>query len=164
MQLAFLSLAIGNVALFVAIRKYLRGIWGRIGSFLFLVGAIGLVLAGIFVTDPLNTASDAVTTSGRLHNLGGTLGLAGFLGTLILSWKLIRNDAWRPRRSWVLLTLAVVIAGFLISFVSITSLTAQHAGVFGPDVPIGWPNRVGILAGCAWIMVIAWQATRIRPI
>src|SRR5262249_18621375 len=132
MQVAFLALAIGNVALFVAIRNSMQGLWGRIGSFLFLAGAIGTVLGGIFIPDPINTAPDAVTTSGNLHNLGGALGLAGFFGTLIYSAKLLRSGLWRSARKSVLLATAIIVLGFLLSFVSTVTIATQYGGVFGP--------------------------------
>ena len=158
MQVAFLALAIGNVALFVAIRNCMKGLLGRIGSFLFLVGTAGTVLGGIFITDPINTAPEAVTMSGNLHNLGGALGLAGFLGTLIFSARLLRSAAWSSARRFVLMATAILILGFLVSFVSIVTIAAQHGGVFGPDTPVGWPNRLGILSGCVWLMMVSWLA------
>ena len=158
MQTAFLTLAVSNVAIFVAIRSCMSGIWGAIGAFLFLMGTIGLVLGGVFVTDPINTAPEFRTTSGNLHNLGGALGLGGFLGTLIFSAKLLRNDAWRTVRTAVGVATAIIVVGFLVSFVSIATIAARHNGVFGPDTPVGWPNRIGILSGCAWLLIIAWHA------
>src|SRR5947209_20150366 len=90
MQLAFFSLAVGNLALFAAVRPYVRGVLGWIGLMLFLVGIAGTVLGGTFVSDAITTSPAMATTSGKLHNLGGTLGLAGVLGTLIISWNLLR--------------------------------------------------------------------------
>jgi len=34
-------------------------------------------------------------------------------------------------------------------------------GKFGPDVPVGWPGRIEILAYSAWLMVVARQAIRV---
>lgn len=162
MQVAFFALALGNFALFLSVRKYMKGILGGIASVLFLVGTIGTVMVGIFPPDPINTAADAVTRSGNLHNLGGGLGLAGFLGTLIYSAKLLRNDSWRSARRAVWLATAIIVLGFLISFISIATIASQHGGVFGPDTPIGWPNRLGILSGCAWLMIVSWQAMSLK--
>jgi hypothetical protein len=162
MQAAFLALALGNVALFVAVRDFVTGLWGRLGSFLFVVGAFGLVLGGMFTTDAVNTAPDAATMSGKLHNLGGALGLAGFLGTLIYSAILLRNSSWSPLRRPLLLATTILILGFLVSFISIATIATQSGGVFGPDTPVGWPNRLGILAGCTWLMVVSWCAASIR--
>ena len=75
---------------------------------------------------------------------------------------LFRSDpAWRTARLAVGIATTLIVLGFLYSFVSIASLTAQHNGVFSPETPIGWPNRVGILSGCAWLAIVAWQAGRI---
>src|SRR5215207_10131316 len=71
MVLAFLSLALGYVGLFVAIRSQLRTIIGRIGLALLLVSALGLIIAAVFTTDPITVSEDAVTTEGTLHNLAG---------------------------------------------------------------------------------------------
>ena len=161
MQLAFIALAAGNLALLAAVRPFVRGAWGWIGIGLFLVGTLGTLLAGVFVSDAITATPASATPSGRLHNLGGALGLAGILGTMVISWKLLRCDAWRPARRMMLLATAIFAVGFLVSFVSIAALAARHDGVFGPDVPVGWPNRLGILAGCAWLMLVAWQARRI---
>lgn len=158
MQLAFLSLAISNVATWLAIRDALTSFWGRVGSVLFLVGTLGLLLAAIFVTDPINAPPEARTTSGNLHNIGGGLGLFGFIGTLIFSRRLLVSPEWKSSRAAVWIATAIVILGFLISFISITVIAAQHDGKFGPDTPVGWPNRIGILSGCVWLAIVAWKA------
>lgn len=163
MQVAFLVLALANVALFVAIRNWMQGLWGRIGSFLFLIGTIGTVLGGVFITDPINTAPEAATTSGNLHNLGGGLGLAGFLGTLVYSAQLLRSAPWKSARRSILLATSILILGFLVSFVAIVAIATQHGGVFGPNTTVGWPNRIGILSGCAWLMIVSWRASGMIP-
>jgi hypothetical protein len=157
MQAAFLALAVGNFSLLAAIRPAMNGVSGWIGILLYVAGAIGVVLGGLFVPDPTNTPPESLSLSGKLHNLGGGLGLAGFAGTIIFSVKLIRNGHWRPFRKSVLLATGILVLGFLVSFISIASLAAKSKGVFGPDTPVGWPNRIGILAGCLWIIIIARQ-------
>jgi Protein of unknown function (DUF998) len=162
MQAAFIVLAVANFALFMAIRNCMQGPSGWIGSFLFLTGTLGTVLAGIFIADPINTPIESATTSGNLHNLGGTLGLAGFLGTLVYSAKLLRTAPWNSARRSIFLATSVVILGFLVSFVATVTIVSQNGGVFGPDAPVGWPNRLGILSGCAWLMIVSWRATGIE--
>lgn len=44
------------------------------------------------------------------------------------------------------------------------TIASQHGGVFGPDTPVGWPNRIGILSGCAWLMIISWQALFLKQL
>lgn len=160
MQVAFFSLAVSNVATWLAIRDVLRSFWGRVGTALFIVGTFGLLLAAIFVSDPINASPEARTTSGNLHNIGGGLGLFSFIGTLIFSRRLLVSAAWKSSRGAVWLATAIVILGFLISFISITVIAAQHDGKFGPDTPVGWPNRIGILSGCVWLAIVAWKAPK----
>src|ERR687897_1230020 len=92
MVLAFGSLAFSYVMLTVALRSQLRTIWGRIGLALLLVSAAGLAIAAIFTTDPITASKDAVTSEGRLHNLGGTLGIAMPVAAVLVGWSLARNQ------------------------------------------------------------------------
>jgi len=161
MQGAFLALAGANLGTLVAIRPWLRTTAGKIGSAFFLAGTCGTVLAGLCVNDPINTPPEAQTLSGLLHNIGGGLGLLGFIGTLILSARLLRDPAWRAARLAVAIATTLLVLGFLFSFVSIATLTAQANGVYSPATPIGWPNRVGILSGCAWLAIVAGQSRNI---
>jgi len=164
MQAAFLALAGANLAIMAAVRPAVRGIVGWIGLALFLVGTLGTVLAGLYVSDSITTAPEMASPSGRMHNLGGSLGLAGILGTWIVSATLLRAESWRPARRGVAVATAIVTLGFLVAFVSIATLAARCGGAFGPDVPVGWPNRIGILSGCAWLLIVAGEARRLaRP-
>jgi hypothetical protein len=63
----------------------------------------------------------------------------------------------------VFIATTILVLGFLHAFVSISTIAARHGGVFGPDTPVGWPNRIGILSGCLWIVIVAWQAARLEP-
>lgn len=161
MQVAFLALAVANLAMWSAIRDCLRTVPGRVGSGMYLLGTLGLVLAAIFVTDPINALPESRTTSGNLHNIGGGLGLFGFLGTLVFSVRLLRCPAWRSARPVVWIASAILVLGFLVAFISISAIAARHNNVFGPDTPVGWPNRIGILSGCAWLAIIARQAMQL---
>ena len=161
MQGAFLVLAAANLALLAAVRPVLHGVAGTLGAVLFLVGTLGTILGGVFVSDSVGTLPEAASPSGRMHALGGTLGLAGVLGTWLLSAALLRDPAWRPARRAVVVATTLFTLGFLVSFVAIATLVGRSGGTFGPDVPVGWPNRIGILAGCAWLAIVARQAGRI---
>lgn len=162
MVLAFLSLALSYVSLFVAIRSQLRTIVGRIGLALLLASAAGLTIATIFTTDSITVSKDAVTTEGSLHNLGGTLGLAMPFAAALVGWKLIRNPAWSLAKRPLLWATGLALVAFLVSFVSVGVMVSQSGGTFGPDVLVGWPNRIEIVAYSVWLMVAAWQAIRVR--
>lgn len=145
MVLAFLSLAVSYVALFIAIQSQLRTIVGRIGLGLLLVSAVGLAMAGIFTTDPITTNPDAVTTSGTLHSIGGTLGLAMTFAAAIISWKLARSPAWSMARRSLLWTAGIAVTS-TVAFIVFVIAVLPSDGKFGPDVLVGWPSRIEILA------------------
>ena len=162
MVLAFLSLALGYVGLFVAIRSQLRTITGRIGLALLLVSALGLTIAAIFTTDSITVSKDAVTTEGTLHNLGGTLGISMPFAAALVGWKLARNPAWSSAKRHLLWATGLALVAFVVSFVSLVVMLSQSNGNFGPDVFVGWPNRIEIVAYSVWLMVTAWQAIRVH--
>ena len=162
MVLAFLSLALGYVSMFVALRSQLRSIAGRIGLALLLVSALGLTISAIFTTDPITVSENAVTTEGTLHNLGGTLGIAMPLAAVLIGWKLARNPAWSSARRPLLWATGLALVAFLVSFVSLSVMVSQSGGEFGPDVLVGWPNRIEVAAYSVWLMVVARQAIRVR--
>jgi hypothetical protein len=162
MMLAFLSLALSFVSLFVAIRSQLQTIVGRIGLALRLVSALGLTIAEIFTTDPITVSEEAVTTEGTLHNLGGTLGMAMPYAAALVGWKLTRNPAWLSAKRSLLWASGLALVAFVVSFVSLGVMVSQNDGMFGPDVLVGWPNRFEILAYSVWLMTVAWQAIKLR--
>jgi hypothetical protein len=162
MALAFLSLAFSYVSLFVAIRSQLRTIAGRIGLALLLVSALGLTIAAIFTTDPITVSKYAVTTEGKIHNLGGTLGIAMPFAAGLIGWKLARNPAWSSARRPLLWATALALVTFVVSFFSLGVMVSQSGGKFGPDVLVGCPNRIEMLAYCGWLMTVAWRALKLR--
>ena len=162
MVLAFLSLAVSYISLFVAIRSQVRTSVGKVGLSLLLVSALGLTIAAVFTTDPITVSEDAVTTEGTLHNLGGTLGIAMPFAAALVGWKLVRNPAWSSAKRPLLWATGLALVAFLVSFVSLGVMVSQSGGEFGPDVPVGWPNRFEVLAYSAWVMVVARQAIQVR--
>jgi Protein of unknown function (DUF998) len=162
MVLAFLSLALSYVSLFLALRSQLQTIAGRIGLALLLVSALGLTIAAIFTTDPITVSENAVTTEGTLHNLGGTLGIAMPFAAVLIGWRLARNPAWSSARRPLLWATALALVAFLVSFVSLGVMVSRSGGEFGPDVLVGWPNRIETVAYSLWLMVVARQAIRVR--
>jgi hypothetical protein len=162
MVLVFLSLALSYVTLFVAIRSQTQTIVGKIGLALLLVSALGLTIAAVFTTDPITASQDAVTTEGSLHNLGGMLGIAMPFAAALVGWRLARNPAWSSAKRPLLWATGLALVAFLVSFVSVGVMVSQSGGEFGPDVLVGWPNRIEIVAYSVWLMMVAWQAIRVR--
>jgi hypothetical protein len=158
MALAFLCLALGYIALFVAIRSQLPRFAGRVGLALLLVSATGVILAGIFTTDPITATENTRTLQGKLHTLGGMLGLAMPFAAALISWSLTRNRAWAPAQRSLRVAGGVAVLGFLVSFVSLSAMLAHTDGQFGPDVWVGWPNRLDVLGYSGWLITVGWRA------
>jgi hypothetical protein len=147
--------------LFLALRSQLQTIAGRIGLALLLVSALGLSIAAIFTTDPISLSKDAVTTEGTLHNLGGTLGIAMPFAAVLIGWNLAPNPAWSSARRPLVWATGLALVAFVVSFVSVGVMVSQSGGKFGPDVLVGWPNRLEVVAYSVWLMTVAWQALKL---
>jgi hypothetical protein len=50
----------------------------------------------------------------------------------------------------------------LLMFASMFIMLGKTQGKFGPDVLIGWPNRLVVLSYCVWLMVTARRAIQLR--
>lgn len=162
MVLAFLSLALSFVTLFIAIRSQIRSVGGRIGLALLLTSAVGLTMAAIFTTDPMTSSNDAPTTHGNIHNLAGTIGIGIPIAAALISWNLARNPTWSVARRSLLWAAGLVWISQLVFIVSLGVMLSQSDGKFGPDVLVGWPNRLTVLAYSGWLMTVAWRAAQFR--
>ena len=160
MQLAFFSLAIANVSAIAAVWSQAKSIIGYIRLGLLLVAATGLIIGGIFPSDPITTDPEALSASGKMHGLGGMLGIPVMpVSVALVSWALIRhNRAPASMRAWLWLTVGLV----WLSFVALVFLAFVVAkGKLGPDVLIGWPNRLFIIGCSLWLMVVASHAVQV---
>src|SRR5262245_26766694 len=103
MQLAFFSLAIASLGAISAVWSQLRSAIGYIGLMLLLVAVTGMIIGGIFSSDPITTAPNALSASGKMHILGGQLGIPSIpLAMTVISWALTRgNPAWAHVRRWL---------------------------------------------------------------
>lgn len=158
MSLAFLSLSTSYVGLFMTLRGHLPTIGGRIGLVLLLASALGLALGGLFTTDPLLTPPDQMTTSGKLHGLGGAIGMVMPFASVLVGRALLRRPDWSGGRGSLMAATAAAFLGFLFAFGSMIILMSESEGTFGPNVPVGWPNRLEILGYTVWMMVVSRQA------
>lgn len=162
MTLAFLSLSVGYLALFIAVRSQVKTTAGRIGLALLLLGVVGSAMGGIFITDSITATKDQMTTHGMLHGVGALLGIPTlpFAATLI-NRVLARNQAWTFARKWLFLSAAVTWIGLIAFAVSMAVMMPRGHGKFTPDVLIGWSNRFLIFTYAAWQIIVAWQALEV---
>lgn len=157
MQIAFLFLAAASLSLFLALKSYLKSIIGRLGLLLLLVTVFGISIGAIFVSDPITTPRDELTTAGYMHNLGGLFSVLVFpFVAAFITLGLVHVKAFKNIRLLLI----------MLSFITWISLlghfyTYYSSGEIGPDTLIGLPNRVFIVAYTLWIMIIAWKASTI---
>jgi hypothetical protein len=156
MQLAFFSLAIASLSVIAAVGSDMKSITGYIGQLCLLIAATGMLIGGIFPSDPITTDPDALSAHGKMHILGAQLGIPSIpMAMTLVSWALTRRTpAWAAVRRWLWLTVGLV----WLSFVTLVFLGFVLAkGKLGPDVLIGWPNRLFIVSFSVWLMVVAWH-------
>ncbi|WP_238011778.1 DUF998 domain-containing protein [Dactylosporangium sp. AC04546] len=101
----------------VGLRRAGAGTWGAV-----LVGAggAGLLVAGLFQTDPINGypvgTADTVTWHGTVHSMGpGVAGLAGLAAFVVFARRFARQGE-RGWLAWTIATPVAVIAADVASF------------------------------------------------
>ena len=152
MSVAFGCLAISALSLLIAVRSQVRTVGGRVGLGFLAISGLGAAMAAAFRSDSL--LAETATTSGVIHNIGAVLG--GFipLAAYLLAWSLARNIDWRPYRQllWWVTTPAIVAH---LATVWQQVVIASGGGTFGPDVPVGWPNRLLVVGMALWLFAAA---------
>lgn len=159
MSLTFFSLALSCIFLSIALWRQARSVIGKIGLLGLLASASGMLIAGIFKTDPLNTTPDLVTRSGELHQLGATLDQIPF-AIILISISLIRKNIFWHERKMLLIGLIILVWIGLFTFIVSLAIQFPADRVFGPNVIVGWQNRVMIVTQAVWLIAIAWQAKK----
>lgn len=163
MMLAFLLLGMAYLALYAAVKPLVpSGRTGKIGLILLLISAAGLILAGVFVTDPITASEAEHTTAGAIHSLGGTLGMAMPFAALFLFLAIRKESKWAFAKRSILLITILAIAAFLFGFASLAAILTESEGKFGPEVLVGWPNRIEMAGYCIWLLVFASKARQLK--
>ena len=150
LALMFLSMALSCVALFLAIKSQIRTIGGKIGLGFLLAAVVGMAMGSVF----------DITHS--LHAVAALIGNPGMIiAALLISVSLSRNPAWSPLRRRLLWTAQPPWIFFALMLTVLFVGLSRTGGEFGPDVPIGWPNRLLMLAYGVWLMVVAWRPAQL---
>lgn len=152
--LLMLAFAVG---LRLALRPLRRSIWGPL-----LVGvwAIGLLGAGIFVTDPVSGYPPG--TSDRLsgHSWHGALhdlfSLAAFVALSAACFVPGRRFAARGERGWAIYSVLSGLA-FAVAFVLSSAGFGQAEGLVGLA---GLFQRIAVIVGFGWLTLLAVHLLR----
>lgn len=162
MVITFLLMAVSYAGLFWALKSQSKTVPAKIGFGLLLISALGLVIGGLFVTDPIETPQTALSTSGMLHGLGA--GLASLLlpiGAAIVGVSIARkNTSWASVKLPLLLVSFLPLLGFVVFMV--TQSVVAPDGKFGPGVNIGWADRFSTLLQGLWVIGIAGLALKLK--
>ncbi len=156
MQLTFLALAISLASTGMSIRPQIRTWPGYIGLGLLGLGAIGILIAALFRTDPVVTSQTAMSFSGKMHVLGASLDWTP-VAVLLLSFSLARNQAWRPFRKQLFIAAGatlIVMAAFMFSL--------PYDGKFGPGVLAGLFGRFLVVSYFGWILIVGIHTIRLH--
>jgi hypothetical protein len=151
LALMFLSMGLSCVALFFAVKSQAQTIGGKIGLGFLLAAAVGLSMAAKF------------DFNHDLHGLSAMIGIPSLpIAAMLISLSLVRNQVWSSARRSLLWTANLTWMSLVVMFATLFIGLSQSGGEFGPDVPIGWPNRLLMLAYGGWLMVVAWRAAQLQ--
>lgn len=156
MHLAFLALAVSLGSAGVAIFSQIRTAVGYIGVGILGIAAIGILIAGITTTDPATTSREAATFSGKMHVFGASLDYTP-VAVLLLSFSLARNQAWRPIRKWLFITVGITLVA-LTAFM----LTLPYDGKVGPGVLAGLFGRFLLVSYLGWLITVGIHTIKLR--
>lgn len=151
MHLAFFMLAICLVSASLSILVYSKSALGYTGMTLVWLTALGLLIAGIFSTDPSGTNQTQVTFSGKLHIVGASLNFFP-IASLLLTLRLSRQLAWRPIRIWLFISVALILL-FNVGFV----MALPHDGNFGPGSISGLYGRFLLTSYLFWVLLVGFR-------
>ncbi len=134
-------------------------LWGPAGSWsvgLVLV-AVGPTGAAFIDTDPITTPHAQMSRRSNVHAALGSLFILGFLvAATVAGMSAVDDPAAGPVPAWASVAPWIALAWFL-------GTSFRHARADGrgtPEVRVGWPNRVSMLAYLGWVALAAATVLR----
>ena len=162
MTACFTALALSCVTLLAALVSQTSSVLGWIGLAFLLATAAGYTLAAVFPTDPITVGPPDASGAAKLHAMAFAIGVPSFIiASQLISFALVGNQLWDGVRTaafgfahlnWVGLGIMVAIIATML----------PKTGGFGPDVFIGWPNRLMFFTYFGWLLATAWPLARLR--
>ena len=147
MRAAFLAMGTAVIAVAVAL-------WGTAGvwSLGLLLVALGPLGAAFIDTDPITTPRAQMSRRSNVHSALGSLFILGFpLAATIAGISAASEPAVGSVLAWASIVPWITLLWFI-------GTSVRHAcpdAVGGPEVRVGWPNRVNILADLGWVALAA---------
>jgi hypothetical protein len=152
MRAAFLAMGTAVIAVAVALWR-VTGPW----SLSLVLVAIGPLGAAFIDTDPITTPRAQMSRRSNVHAALGSLFILGFpLAATVAGISAAGDPTVGPILAWA----SIVPWITLIWFIGTSVRHARPDAVGAPDVRIGWPNRVNILANLGWVALAAVMVVR----
>ena len=162
MRLAFFCWGSSVLALLVALWDSLRTIGGKVGYVWLVLIGIALFGAGIFATNEITDTTPS--TANTLHTLCGAFVIMTFpIASSLVVGGLARNEEWsatRRQQFWVEILVWLSMFAFFGSIIVSTAINPS-AGRVGPEVYLGWPNRLMVVIYNIWLITIAANARKL---
>jgi hypothetical protein len=152
MRVAFLAAGAGVIAVAVALSK---SAWPA--CLLLALVASGPLGAAFIDTDPITTPRAQLSRKSNIHAALGSLFILGFpLAAAVAGISAAGDPAVGAVLAWASAVPWIALAWYLG-----TSLRhARPDAVGAPEVRIGWPNRVSMLAYLGWVALAALTTLR----
>lgn len=156
MALCFIALAVGCAGSVVVLHGPAGTVAGRTGLAFLSLAAIGLAMAAFFPMDPMTTAPENASFSGRMHGVAAMVGNPGFMiGATLLVFALGGNAGWAGARAPLIVATIAIWGAFALMMTAMPASAQDGPADFSGT---GWPNRFLWAAYCAWIVAAAWPA------
>lgn len=168
LSLMFLTWGISTGLLAYALRNQMASGAGKAGIALLFLAGFGQAMAAIF-----NIRLQP------FHDLCGYLSIPSFaIAAMLISVQLSRTTEWKESKK-VLLWMAnltwISIVLFIVTFALMLVTFMQSGAKVDPNVTVmvlphgvvglvGYTNRLGVVANCLWIIVVAWLALKVHRI
>jgi hypothetical protein len=163
MRLAFFCWGGSTLSLVVALWGSLRTIGGKIGYVWLVLIGVALFGAGIFVTNAITDTTPS--TANSLHTLCGAFVIMTFpIASSLVVGSLARNEEWaatRRQQFWVEVLVWLSMFAFFGSIIISTAINPS-AGRVGPEVYLGWPNRLMVVIYNIWLITVAVNARKLN--
>ena len=158
MSAAFVAIA-SNLALTgIVVVREARTVPIVLGLIVLYIAVVGLLIAAIFPTDSITTATGSMSFSGRMHVLGASLDYTP-VAALLITIGLTRRPGWREMRGVLMATAIVTI---LLTVAFIVSMPPDYK--FGPGTYTGLIGRLLLLSYLGWTIPLSFHAVSLRRI
>lgn len=161
MSLAFFCWGGAVLALSIDLGPALRSGAGRVGRVWLVALAAALVGAGIFETDPITDPRGGAAD--QLHRSCGALVIltTPLAASLVARGLRASEGSVEPRLVWATRLTWLGLVGFLGS-IALSRGLHPEAGRAGPEILMGWPNRVMVVLYHGWLIAAALRRSPTR--